>query len=226
MRQLFHLCLLSLALSCGGGIGDVQQTVRVSGSLSDNANNRSEASNIVLEVFELYGSTNEDCSSPRIIRRLSNVGGQDFNLSANGLLISSRPPEIVLYNCLIVKVSDTVTVSPDPAEGGSCADGASFTKDLAPAGAGFILGDLEDNAITPTGGEDDIFFFFNTGAALSADFSVANANGIQQKTVAGFFPIATDDINNMTIFYLGSLDGSGGSCDLSPFDLASDVGAF
>jgi hypothetical protein len=148
---LFISCLSVLALACGGGGGggsggSKDSTFKVFGSAQKLVGAQARAS-LAAEphgsptssrqvFYKGWVSTSEDCSSPILLDDLG-ASGNEIEFFDNPVIFEGSPPDGT-YKCVIVQVSDTMSIKPDQvaqdAFPGVCAVGTAYDVDTFKTG--------------------------------------------------------------------------------------------
>jgi hypothetical protein len=135
-----------------------------------------------VKLYKAYISANGDCSSPTVFydaeddtdnaTRTQDANGNyyivyDMN---GGETITEATITEGTYNCVIFKMSDQITFSPDADEGALCVSGQDYTIDVCWAGESVYDPENETtgNCTSGRGTDDTVWIYISTYSTITA----------------------------------------------------------
>lgn len=211
----FLMCAVILA-GCSSSSTDSGDSLTVMGSAGSPAALRDPTSgdpaSLLIGMYALYISPNADCSSPILVQDYGATASvKDF---VNQPTLFSGSPDPGSYQCVAIKMSDVITVSPGTTFG-NCHSGVLYPGDIYRDGE-TDWKDIDLNPITGTGTDaapaDDRVLL-----VLSRDTTAAIARGFSTHQV---LDLGSDLVApGQSTFYWhgeGTVVDAGGQCGVNP----------
>jgi hypothetical protein len=148
------------------------------------------ATSALMKIYKIYLSPNGDCSSPVVIY---NAEGTAPGYKLMDMAQASDMANVSVaegnYKCVIFKMSDTLTITPESDEGTMCHSGVP--TDIGVCQSGLSTKNPETGEVTAcTSGEDTVWFYVSTFSTRATSACTGGCTG-------GFIPpLAADDPND------------------------------
>lgn len=187
-------------------------------------------SEVLISVYAVAVSASADCSNPIVV--LDNgATAVEYNFTSTPKL-GAASVAAGTYPCVIMKMSDVIKFRPATTEG-TCTAGTQYTIDVCRSGAGTYTPMTISGASasygtaatactgssgTPVDTQVPLFLSTqstNSGGGGSAFDRPATA-GSNGFTLSGAFVVTGTGSGTFVVNFNNKVDGSGGSCDLSP----------
>lgn len=225
--MIIRYLILSLMLSaCANSSTEVEHTVDIKGSSDATPVSGNSPSTLKVKMKELWVGEASDCSDLQIVRRLATSGVQtEIYANENQSVISARPINISLIQCVAVKMTDNIAFSPNTDAANALADcslGTEYTYDIFQAGSNYEPdisddADLNNDLTTGDANEQDIYLYFSiSNPAFTTDPS-------QVTTMTSALNVDSPYDIILYANYDNQVSQSGGNCVLTGFNLALGV---
>ncbi len=231
---LFFFMALIYTGACGSaGTSSETGTFTLRGSSSQSASSSESefinpavsASSVSIKIYDAWISTSETCANPTKV--FHSESGETFNM-ASSPTISSTSVAQGTYPCIIAKMSDNITFSPQTSEG-SCTAGASYTIDVCRAEENRSSTDPDGNTVTCTGTHgvpavNQITIYISTfstnditNGGSGNEFAAPTASNRNQGIKLSS-PLVVTATTSGTFFtdFTNKISGAQSSCDLDP----------
>lgn len=177
------------------------------------------ASALKLQVYAVMLSTSAQCSNPFTVFSSSTPTEVDF--LANPTLGSGNPPDAT-YNCVIIKMSDTLKFKPVANDGAACTGGVEYSTDVCQTGESSLAPDAVGAPTACTSGHADVVYLYLSTARIGTGGGNAFLQPLAPNStnygvnLAAPLVIAGTASSKFVVNAAGKVDGSGGSCGMNP----------
>ena len=185
--------------------------------LGGNALAFTNASSLKLQVYSVMLSTSAQCTNPFTVFSSSTPTEVDFLATPT---LGSGNPADGTYNCIIIKMSDTIKFKPTALDG-SCAAGLEYSTDVCQTGETTLAPDAAGApAACSTGVADVVYLYLTTGRVGSGGGNAflqplapnATSYGVN---LSAPLVIAGTATSKFVVNAAGKVDGSAGSCGMN-----------
>jgi len=146
-------------------------------------------SSAIVKVYKGYASTSGLCTNP--VEFFSVEGGVEVNFNDPDNSIGSGSLADGTYNCVIFKMSDSITFIPDADEGAECVAGTSYTLDVCgvfESSDPMTITNPEDGSTADCSSDEDILYVY------ISTYSAATEGGQNQQAFTA--PTSDGDTTN------------------------------
>ncbi len=177
------------------------------------------ASSLKLQVYAVMLSTSAQCSNPVTVFSSSTPTEVDF--LATPTLGSGNPPDAT-YNCVIIKMSDTLKFKPSSNDGAFCTGGVEYSTDVCQTGE---FSQAPDAVGAPTACSsahaDVVYLYLSTGRVGSGGGNaflqpLAPNSSSYGVNLAAPLVIAGTASSKFVVNAAGKVDGSSVACGMNP----------
>lgn len=175
------------------------------------------ASSLKLQVYSVMLSTSAQCTSPITVFNSATPVERDF--LATPTLGSGNPPD-ASYNCVIIKMSDTIKFTP-AANDGSCQLATEYSTDVCQSGESSQAPDAGGAPSACSSATNDVVYLYLTTARVGS----GGGNAFMQPpspgsssygvTLTAPLVIAGTATSKFVVNTAGKVDGSAPSCGMN-----------
>ena len=115
------------------------------------------ASSLKLQVYSVMLSTSAQCVSPVTV--FSSNSPTEVDFLATPTLGGGNPPDGT-YNCVIIKMSDTIKFTPLANDGAFCAANTQYTTDVCQTGESTLAPDAPGSPVACTSAQPDVVYLY------------------------------------------------------------------
>lgn len=186
--------------------------------LGTNALATTGASSLKLQVYSVMLSTSPQCTSPVTV--FSSSAPTEVDFLATPTLGSGNPAD-GSYNCVIIKMLDTIKFKPSANDGASCVATTEYTTDVCQSGESTLAPDASGTATACTSGQADVVYLYLTTARIGSGGGHAFLQPLPPNstsygvTLSGPLVISGTASSKFVVNAAGKVDGSAGSCGMN-----------
>jgi len=178
-----------------------------------------DPSEVNIKIYELWVSTNSDCTN---MTRIYNEANPSYQNMVNGPTFGQASVPNGTYNCVAWKMSDILSYRPAANEGNDCVQGTLYTRDLFRA-------DSTEPSICPDGAtingtgtmanqiEDKMCIYVSVGGSNDPDAGMEPSNPF---TLTNAFVVNGDVNGTMVTDFRGKVIDAGNECDCEAPDFS------
>lgn len=177
------------------------------------------ASSVKLQVYSVMLSTSPQCKTPVTV--FSNSSPTEVDFLATPTLGGGNPADAT-YNCVIIKMSDTIKFKPTANDGGSCVAGTEYTTDVCQTGETTMAPDAVGAATACASAHPDVVYLYLTTGRIGSGGGNAFLQPLTPNdTTYGVnltapLVVAGTATSKFVVNATGKVDGSAGSCGMNP----------
>jgi hypothetical protein len=182
MKKFFLIVLMISAFlsvtSCGSSAsskfkvyGAPTASAAVANVTDDNNTYYGSPTSLKITMYAVWVGTNADCTGLVSVADYGTTG-QVFDIFDNPVLFQGNPPDGT-YNCMVLKISDTMTFIPAQSGGTYCVAGTPYTFNVAINDPNLPLVDNNFNPIVIDAGPSAIYIFATTDNTKTAAKNVS-----------------------------------------------------
>jgi hypothetical protein len=187
--------------------------------ISTIANATTGASSLQTQVYAVMLSSSPQCTSPVTV--FSSTTPTEVDFLAAPTLGSGNPPDGT-YNCVIIKMLDTIKFKPASSDGVSCVGGTQYTTDVCQTGETTLAPDSVSAPTPCTSSAPDVVYLYLTTGRIGSGGGNAFLQPLPPNTTTHGVSLSAPLIVSGTATAkfvanaAGQVDGAGGSCSMNP----------
>jgi len=140
--------------------------------MSSNAYAGVSPSSATWTLYKVYLYASGDCTgTPETV--LDSTAGTALDFVTNPTIGTATVTDGT-YNCVAIKMSDTVTFVPSADEGTSCTSGTSYTLSVCPSGTSSTDAD-DSSSVACTDSADTVWLYISTWSTVSSGSETTNS---------------------------------------------------
>jgi hypothetical protein len=177
------------------------------------------ATSLKLQVYSVMLSTSAQCTSPVTV--FSSATPTEVDFLAAPTLGSGNPPD-GSYNCIIIKVLDSIKFKPSANDGASCTGGTEYSTDICQTGETTRAPDAAGAASAcSTAAPDVVYLYLTTGRVGTGGGNaflqpLAPNNTSYGVSLTSPLVISGTATAKFVVNAAGKVDGSSASCSMNP----------